>query len=136
MTHSHKGSHRHHHDRSEVVPRVGGAQSGGNLKLIQCQLMLLLHARRCQQRHELVIARSQQQNGSGDGEGGGEGGNGDRDAPGVTNTVARALLLNVRNMILKSYIRQKVYELFQGHTVFAQKMGLINKKYGMIFFFM
>lgn len=95
MTHSHKGSHRHHHDRAEVVPRVGSANvAGGNLKLIQCQLMLLLHARRCQQRHELVIQRSQQQNGDR------EGGNGDRDAPEVTNTVARALLLNVRKKML------------------------------------
>ncbi len=51
-----------------------------------------------------MIQRSQQQTGGGDE---GNGGNGDRDGPAVTNTVARALLLNVRMI--------KVYELFQGH---------------------
>ncbi|CAL8073642.1 unnamed protein product [Orchesella dallaii] len=73
ITHSHC-SVMHNHDNREMVPRVGTPQAGGNLKLIQCQLMLLLHARRCQQRRELMISSNRQSN--------------------VTNNVARAILLN------------------------------------------
>lgn len=80
MTHSHS---------NQIVPRVGSPQqAGGNLKLIQCQLMLLLHARRCQQRQELMIERN---NGN---ENENEEENGDQPNV-VTNTVARAILLNV-----------------------------------------
>lgn len=93
MTHSHRNN-EHHHDR-DVVPRVGSAQAGGNLKLIQCQLMLLLHARRCQQRHEIMLASANNQ------------GNNQRQQN-VTNNMARALLLNVslrKKLITNIYFR-------------------------------